>query len=104
MSMGFAAGHGVRHRQRCNEEHASHGGQQESLNMPERRRRKEHGEPVLEHPHPSQQRRLETRTTIRGLCDLEQQLSVCRRVAEAHHDAIVTIHLDGEAQPPQLPP
>ena len=81
MRMGSPAKHGVRHRPDDEEETKRNGGQQESLNMPQRRWCDKRHEPALERSHPTQQRRLETRTMTRGLRDFEQQLSVRVRIA-----------------------
>ena len=73
----------MRHQHNDEQEPECDGRQQKALNMPERRRCQECGEPPLQRPHSTQERRLETRTTAPRLGDLEQQLSVRGRIAEA---------------------
>ena len=92
--MVFPAEYGVRHRQHDEQETKRNGGQQESLNIAQRRRCKKRRQPALERSHPTEERRLETRTPVRSLGDREQQLSVCGRVAERRYHPIVAVHLD----------
>jgi hypothetical protein len=94
----------VRHHQHDEQESKNRGRHQKSLKLSEGCWRQEYREPALEGPHASEERRLKPRTPARGLGDLEQQLSVRRCVTKSVHDAIVAIHLDRQAQPPQLPP
>src|SRR3954467_10019254 len=78
--------------------------QKDSLQITKRGRSEERGEPALERPDPSEQRRLEPRTSARCLGDLEQQLSVGSRIAQSSYDAVVAIQLDGETEAAKLPP
>ena len=95
--MGTAAKYRMRHRQHDEEETNRKGGQQVSLNMPQRRRREKRREPALQRPDSTEERRLKARTTARRLRDLEQQLSVRRWVAERRHHPVVAVHLDRKA-------
>ncbi len=96
--------HGVRHDRDDEQESKHPGRQEESLNMPKRRRRQKYGKPVLQRPHPSEKSWLESRTSARRFGDLEQQRAVRGRVAKPVHYAIVAVHLNCQAQPSQLPP
>src|SRR5206468_1016240 len=63
-----------------------------------------HSQAVLEAPHSAEQCRLETRASACCFRDLQQQLAVCRGIAEFGDHAIVAVHLDGKAETPHLPP
>ena len=91
------------YRQDCEEQYERKRGHEESLRVSQGRWRQKQSQPSLQRAH-TEKRRLEARTTVRGLRDFEEQLSVCVRVAEGSDNAIVAIHLDREAQSPQLPP
>jgi ribosomal protein L28 len=98
------AKHGVWHRQHDEQETKRQGGQQEPLNIPQRRRCKKRGKPTLQRSHPTQERWLEARTAARGLRHLEQQLPIRWRIAESGYHPVVAVDLDRKAQPTQLPP
>ena len=91
------------YRQNCEEQHERQRGHKETLRVSQWRRCQKFSEPPLQRAH-AEKRGLEAWARIRGLRDFEEQLSVCVRVAERGDDAVVAIHLDREAESPQLPP
>ena len=67
----------------------------DALHSPERLRREELSQALLEHAA-SQKSRLQTRSTATGFGDPEKELAISARVAERADDPLVTVHFDGE--------